>query len=240
MRCRTSWWTVLTVVALAGLSVSSTGCGYLKNVRDDVLDCGTFAVGVVPPVVPTSEGPRAVGFLPPAIGAYLEVTEFFHLGALYKATGDAEWDRRGLGLTVDQRSKLGIGPIHHVCIKQEPIVANNYKRTGNELDGWRDQMDAMRDPVFGAPAKTLIYESLTDPVTEWTGLPYLSRGWQDWETISLEVAIPEPFILHSGFYARVGVDPSQIFDLALSLFCIDLYGDAAYKTFSGKPKYPSD
>jgi len=42
------------VVALAALSLGASGCGYLKNVRDDALDCGTFAVGFVPPVVPTA------------------------------------------------------------------------------------------------------------------------------------------------------------------------------------------
>jgi len=230
---------VLALVALAGLSLTAAGCGYLKNVRDDALDVGTLAVGIVPPVVPTDEGPKAVGFLPPAIGAYLEVTQFFHLGAIYKATGDLEWDRRGLDVTVDRRWKLGLGPAHQVYIEQTPIVANAYKSTDNELDGWRDHMDNLVDPVFGAPAKTLIYTPTEDRPTGLVGLPYLSRGWQDWEGISVEVAIPEPFILHSGFYARAGVDPSQVVDLLLSVFCIDMYGDAAYKLWSGKPKYPT-
>jgi len=227
---------VLGLVAVVGLAVSATGCGYLKNVRDDALDCGTLAIGFVPPVVPTEQGPQAVGLLPPSIGAYLELTEFIHLGALYKVTGDAEWDRRGYGFTVDKRLKLGLGPLHHVCIDQTPVLVNGYKKTGNELDGWRAHMSGLTDPVFGAPAKTLIYEPTEDPVTELRGLPYLSRGWQDWECISLEVAIPEPFILHSGFYVRAGVDPSQVFDFVLGLFCVDLYGDAAYK-LNGDPKY---
>jgi hypothetical protein len=225
-------------VALVGLSLSATGCGYLKNLRDDALDCGTFAVGIVPPVVPTAEGPKVVGFLPPAIGAYVQVTDFFHLGALFKATGDAEWDRRGLGLTVDRRTELGLGPIHHVYIEQTPIAANDYKTTANELDGWRAHMDKLTDPVFGAPAKTLIYVPVEDTVTGCKSLPYLPRGWQDWETISVELAVPEPFILHTGFYVRAGVDVSQVFDLVLSVFCIDLYGDAAYECWSGEPKYP--
>ncbi|MBT4821295.1 MAG: hypothetical protein HON70_36635, partial [Lentisphaerae bacterium] len=60
--------------------------------------------------------------------------------------------------------------------------------------------------------------------------------WQDWETISAEIAFPEPFILHSGFYLRAGFDPSQIFDLALSVIGLDLYQDAAY-TWCGDYKY---
>jgi len=232
---RMSLRAVLAVVALAGLLVS-TGCGYLKNLRDDALDCGTLAIGVVPPVVPTTEGPKAVGLLPPAIGAYVEVTEFLHLGALFKATGDLEWDRRGLGVMVDERAKLGLGPFHAVWIGQRPIAANSYKKTDNELDAWRMEMDDMKDPVFGAPAKTLIYEFAADSPAGCTRVPYFSRGWQDWEQISVELAVPEPFILHSGFYVRAGVDPSQIFDLVLGIFCIDLYGDAAYK-LNGEPKY---
>ena len=69
-----------------------------------------------------------------------------------------------------------------------------------------------------------------------TDLPFLHRGWQDWETISVEVAIPEPFLLHSGFYGRIGFDLSECFDLLLSICCIDLYDDAAY-TWSGELKY---
>ncbi len=233
---------IALLVTLAALVVGSTGCGYLRNVRDDLMDCGTFAVGIVPPVVPTEDGPKAVGFLPPAIGAYAEITQFFHLGFLYKATGDLEMDRRGAGTTVDIRRKIGLGPIHDVYIKQHPIWANAYKMPGSEMDGWRQHMRMLRDPVFDAPAKTLIFKpmdrSLGVPgASGWESLPYLYRGWQDWEMISLEIAIPEPFICHKGFYVRAGVDPSQFIDLAMSIFGADLYSDAAY-TFWGDLKYP--
>lgn len=226
----------LVLAALIGLSFSTMGCGYLKNVRDDLLDCGTLAFGGVPPVLPATEGSKAVGFLPPAIGVYAEVTELCHLGALYKATGDLEWDRRGYGVMLDTRSKIGLGPFHYVRIDQTPLLASPYKVAGSEMDGWRLHMKELTDPVFGSPAKIMIYEPRVSKYTGVESLPYLSRGWQDWETISLEIAIPEPFILHTGYYMRVGVDPSQVFDLALSLLCIDLYDDAAY-TFSGDLKY---
>ncbi len=235
----------VAVVALAaGLALSAGGCGYLRNVRDDVLDCGTFAIGVVPPVVPGSEGPKAIGPIPPAIGVYVEATEFLHLGALFKATGDLDWDRRGLSVGVDVRRKLGIGPLHDIYIKQEPIWANAYKTPGGDMAGWRGHMRALRDPLFNSPAKTLIYEPSETSLIEsyegtdisWQSLPWMHRGWQDWETFSLEVAIPEPFILHSGIYVRAGVDPSQVFDLVLSVFGLDLYSDAAYK-LEGDLKY---
>jgi hypothetical protein len=196
----------------------------------------------VPPVVYTEEGTKAVGLLPPALGLYAEFTDFFHLGALFKATADLEWDRRGYGTIVDVRTKVGLGPVHYVDIKQTPIWYNAYKVEGSEMDGWRQHMAELRDPVFHAPAKTMIFK----PDEEYGagayqnqghGLRYLYKGWNDWETISLEVAVPLPFICHLGVYFRAGCDPSQLFDFVLSLACLDLYDDAAYETFSGKPKY---
>ncbi len=228
MRRNGRWRTALVLVVLSGLALSATGCGYLKNVRDDLMDCGTLAVGIVPPVVPTETGTKAVGFLPPAIGVYAQATDLFHLGAIYKATGDLEWDRRGVGLTVDQRAKIGLGPAHWVWIEQDPIAVNAYKRRGNQMDGWRQHMNELRDPILGSPAKTMIFEPTLDETTGWESLRYLPLGWQDWEFFSLEVAVPEPFILHSGLYLRAGFDPSQVFDLVLGLFTIDLYDDAAY------------
>lgn len=251
------------LVALVGLLVSTTGCGYVKNVRDDVLDVGTFAVGIVPPVVGGEDGPQAVGFLPPCFGAYLEVTEFLHLGYLVKATGDLEWDRRGLGVMKDVRRKAGLGPWHTIGIEQTPIFADDYKTPGSPMEGWREHMRSMRDPIFNRPAKILIYGAGADEEVmdadelRWAEiraridgqtdvrqglldvpeLPDLHRGWQDWETISFEIAIPEPFLLHSGFYLRAGFDPSQIFDMVLGLVGVDLYRDAAYECMSGDYKY---
>ena len=252
----------LILTALVGLLFSATGCGYVKNVRDDLLDVGTLAVGVVPPVAPGEEGPMAVGFLPPAFGVYFQFTEFVHLGYLFKATGDLEWDRRGLGVMVDARHKAGFGPWHTVAIQQQPIVANEYKTPGSGLEAWREHMDDLADPIWGRPGKVLIfgrtvedelvdtdkntYEDYVrmmegDEADTWTygiqELPWLYRGWQDWEMVSFELAIPEPFLLHSGFYFRAGFDLSQVFDLALGLIGVDLYSDAAYKCWSGDYKY---
>jgi len=250
---------VFTVAALSGLALTAGGCGYLRNVHEDFLDLGTFALGYVPPVAPGEDGPQAIGFLPPCIGAYVEVTEFLHLGYLYKATGDVEWDRRGLGATVDKRRKIGFGPWHQVMIEQDPVCVNAYKQPEGPMQAWREHMADLSDPIFNRPGKVMIYEPREledeDPAFEAhirarTGadvgatvrpvLPVLPRGWQDWETISVELAVPEPFILHSGFYLRAGFDPSQVLDLALSLLCIDLYGDAAYTFWSGDYLYTTE
>ena len=245
------------LVALCGLMLGGGGCGYLKNVRDDVMDIGSFAVGYVPPVAPLGGEMKAVGPIPPAFGVYVEATEFLHLGFIYKATADLEWDRRGLQTCVDIRRKIGVGPLHSVRIKQIPLWPDTYKDPDSPMQAWRDHMDSLRDPVFGRSAKTMIYKPDGGSAEEMTqlqayvrassgaqdvealNLPYLYRGWQDWETFSVELAVPEPFILHSGFAVRASVDPSQVLDLALSLLAIDLYGDSAYKFWSGDYKYLS-
>jgi hypothetical protein len=225
------------LVAVVGVvALGAMGCGYARNLRDDFLDCGTLAVGVVPPVVPTEEGTRAVGFLPPCIGIYAQFTDLLHLGALAKGTGDLEWDRRGLAVTVDKRCKFGVGPFHWVWIEQEPVVANAYKTPDNEMDGWRDHMRSLRDPVMDAPAKVMIFRPEQTVIPGLKTSPWLYRGWQDWEFLQLEVGIPEPFILHSGIYVRGGLDPSQVFDLVLGIFTVDLYDDAAYE-LNGDLKY---
>jgi len=264
---------VLSLAILIGLVLSASGCGYVKNVRDDLLDVGTFAVGYVPPVVRADDELKAIGFLPPCLGLYIEATDFLQFGYLFKATGDVEWDRRGLQTCVDIRRKVGFGPWHSVAIKQTPIYADAYKTPGSPMDAWREHMQALRDPVFDRPAKLLLFEtdgvqkkgdsteSLTAlerhmrirsgdrtdvekprkaiPGLEVPQLPNLYRGWQDWETFSVEIAIPEPFLLHSGFYMRAGIDPSQVLDLALSLICLDLYSDRAY-TFWGDYRFLTD
>jgi len=237
----------LLTVALAGLLLGAAGCGYLKNVRDDLLDIGTVSLGVVPPVPPTQDGRKAAGFMPPCVGAYVELTEFCHLGAIYKMTGELEWDRRGLGVMVDRRKKIGFGPWHRVLIEQTPISANAYKRPGGQMEGWRKHMRELTDPIYHRPAKVLIYEVETvgeDPygIEGWEPVrkaPFLYRGWQDWETVSVELAVPEPFITHSGFSVRLGVDPSQVFDAALTIIGLDLYDDAAYR-FWGGLRFPGE
>jgi len=223
----------VTAILLGGLILGASGCGYLKNVRDDFMDCFMLGVGGVVPVVPAGEESRAVGFLPPSLGVYVEATEFMHLGAILKASGDLEWDRRGLAALVDTRTKVGLGPLHYVAVRQytSPSLANAYKVEGNQMDGWRNHMRRLTDPVFRRPAKELIFNTSG-------GLPFLHRGWQDWEVFSVEVAVPEPFILHSGFNIRAGADPSQMFDFVLGLLCIDLYDDNAY-TFWGKLQHPA-
>lgn len=229
---RTLILVVLTVLVSGSLLLLS-GCGYAKNVRDDFLDIFVFGVGVTPPVAELRDVSLTGGIIPPSFGLYLEATDFLHLGALYKASGDFEIDRRAVGTVVDRRAKLGFLFAHYVNIYQTPVYTNDYKREGNHLDAWRTYMRSLRDPVFGAPAKELIFRNREIPS------PYMYRGWQDWEMFQAEIAIPEPFILHSGVNLRVGFDVSEVFDFALSLVGLDLYGDRAYDWLGNPRRFPS-
>jgi len=227
-------WRIAGVALVVGVFLGS-GCGYMKNVRDDWMDVGTFAVGGIPPTVPEADNRTATagGVVPPTGGVYIEATHFMHVGFLGKATADLTWDRRGAGIIVDKRIKAGLGPAHGVRIDEEPLIANAYKRPDSRLRPWQEAMTEMRDPLFNAPAKTMTFE--------WSDgwhFGEIAKGWQDWETFSVEVAVPEPFITHSGFYVRAGADPSQLFDAVLSLFRVDLYGDRAYD-FDGSLRFPA-
>jgi len=98
-------------LVLLFLLVAPQGCGYLKNVRNDFMDCFVIGAGVITPVVKTEDGAKGVGYIPPSIGVYVEATDLLHLGALYKASADIEMDRRATGIVVDRRAKFGFGAI---------------------------------------------------------------------------------------------------------------------------------
>src|SRR5262245_56192830 len=84
--------------ALLALAIATQGCGYAKNLRNDLMDCFILGAGVVTPVMPGDPNPQATGSIPPSFGIYIEATELLHLGALYKASGDIEMDRRATGV----------------------------------------------------------------------------------------------------------------------------------------------
>ncbi len=219
----------LLTAGMLAIFLAASGCGYVKNVRDDFLDMGTFAVGgAVPSAAPEKDTEKTGTILP--IGVYVQATDIFHVGALQKSSTDLSWDRRGLSITRDSRAKYSFGPGHFVRIDQEPVLANDYKTEDNALDGWRDMMRQWKGPFVGAPARELIFRQETG------FLPYFYKGWRDWDGVSVELAISEPFVLHSGLYVRAGVHPAQAADFVLSLFCLDfLYHDAAYH-LDGSPR----
>jgi len=212
----------LTVfLSVAGILLA-TGCGYARNVRDDVMDLVDVSVGLNLPRIGSNPTP----FRPP-IGLYVEATDFLHLGMISRAGADIQWDRRGLGTLGDVRTKVGLGPWHSVRIEQIPWTTNAYKRTGNKLDGWREHLGSAS--VGRSPAKELIFTGEKST--------YFHKGWQDFAHVSMEAGLFEPLLLRLGVYVRLGMDPAQATDLLFSMLLLDPMGDDAFRFWNGRPKY---
>ncbi len=72
---------MVCLIGFLGIFLSTAGCGYMKNVRDDFLDVGTLAVGgAVPGPAPEAESDKTGHILP--IGIYAQATDIFHVGAI--------------------------------------------------------------------------------------------------------------------------------------------------------------
>jgi len=208
-------------VMLLGLVILTTGCGnkYLQNRCDDFRDVFNMGIGVTA----SEESPY-----PPGMGLYLEMTDYFHLGAMRFHGYMAEWDRRGCGLKTLDETKLGFGPFHKWCIDEKNTCAGMYK--SGKMTKWERRMEERTYTELiptgnmvsgtgskGHPGKRMRFEDAI--------LYSYPRGWQDWGFVGADVAVSEPFLLHIGLKFRAGVDLSQIMDFTLGLFTIDFYGD---------------
>ena len=79
---------VLVVCLLMSMLVTS-GCHYGMNRSADFRDIFQFGIGL------TTENPDS-GIIPPALGLYVQATEFLNLGAVTFTGKSLEWDGRGL------------------------------------------------------------------------------------------------------------------------------------------------
>ena len=75
-------------ILLLGMLTMGSGCRYLANRYYDLRDIGAIGIGV------TGENP-VTGIVPPSLGLYVEVTDWFHLGAIHYNGYTAELDLRG-------------------------------------------------------------------------------------------------------------------------------------------------
>lgn len=202
------------------LFLTSTGCTYLQNRVDDLGDI--FIVGI------GGTAARETPF-PPALGLYAEATEFLHLGGMLYHGYMLEVDRRGASVTeVEEDTRWAIGPFHKWCRDESCLVGNGYKE--GEMPGWEERMErkAIESPVFEGPLdarlKRVPAKRMRYVEAELGPFP---RGWQDWGFIGLDAALSEPFLLHAGIRAKLGVDISQVVDFVVGVFYLDLYGDDA-------------
>ena len=214
----------LLMLMVAGLLLNTMGCcRYMTNRYFDARDMAHLAVGV------THENSQT-GIVPPALGVYLEATDFVHLGAItYKGT-TAELDMRGSGVYKEERGRAGLLWWHLLKLDQdyrEASYKNYFKTPGNLWEEW------MTSPLMywywkDAPAKDLTYQHWRHGYQYGTAL--MPRGYQYWEYIGAEVAISEPFITHWGLTTRAGFDLSEASDFLLGWFGVDFKQDDMDKT----------
>lgn len=181
----------------------------------------TFAIGVgVTAANPVS------GNFPPSLGAYVEITDFFHLGAISHNGYTAELDLRGTFVGPEYRRRLGFLGWQSVQIRQDyqnALYANVFK---DQTFPWSQRMAQWGYRHGGHPAKRLAYDYWAVNRQEGRGLR--PRGWQYWEYAGAEFALSDPFITHFGLMLRFGFDISEVSDLALGLFTLgwlDYKGD---------------
>jgi hypothetical protein len=163
---------------------------------------------------------------------YIEATEFLHFGGMAFSGIMAEIDRRGSAIThVNEDCRWGFGPFHKWHRDEVYGPADRYK--SGEMPTWEERMaaksyethafsDLLHVKEQSIPAKRMRFEG--------DALGRYPRGWQDWGFIGVDLALSEPFLIHAGFRLRVGVDVSQVTDLLVGLFGLDLYGDDPTET----------
>lgn len=217
MMTRCKHWALL--ILFAGMLLGTAGCSnsrYLTNRYYDFRDMGAVAVGV-------SSQNSCTGLFPPALGAYVEVTDFLHLGAITHSGYVAELDMRGSGVYYEERTRLGLlfwQAIHDDQDYTNARYRNYFKTPGNMWERW------MRGCVMSwgdSPAKDLTYDHWMEDMQY--GFFLRHRGWQYWEYIGGEFAICEPFLTHLGVTLRLGFDPSEISDFVLGWFGVDFNHD---------------
>ncbi len=208
---------ILAVLILCLSITILSGCAgrYCTNRVADFSDIFQVGAGI------TAENPFT-GALPPSLGIHLQATEFVNLGAVHFSGYAAEVDGRGLFAGPESRTRVGLGPIQIIRIKQDyDHGAENYFK--KEYSDWNRRMNTEQMRWRNTPAKQLQYTYWSDRF--FVGTPIMHRGWQYWENFNIEAGICEPFITHFGVTLRAGFDPSEISDWLIGFTTIDFKND---------------
>jgi len=219
-----------------GGTILAPTANWLHNRWADFMDIFSIGVGA------TFES-KIGGPIPPTIGAYVEATTLFSLGAITHNGGTIEWEGRGAGIYTESRTLYGLGPYRGWKINQGDNIVNFYK---NEVESkvWATRMETeLRSTALARVNRWLADTELGNwcSVTEISGDPAkkpihrdkhfrtaflgVPRGWQTWEYIGGEIALCEPFLTHFGATVRAGVDPSELMDFLLGFLFVDFRQD---------------
>lgn len=209
MRC-------LLLLFVLGALLNTMGCRYMTNRYYDFRDTFDLGAGV-------STENSVTGILPPALGLYVEATDFLHLGAISHYGYIAEVDMRGSGVYHEERARLGFGPWQALHLDQDYNGAayKNYFKTPNTR--WERWMKSVNQSLCGVPAKDLTYDHWANHMQYGCFLRH--RGYQYWEYMGGEAAICDPFFTHLGVYLRAGIDISEVSDFLLGWTTFDFKKD---------------
>ena len=218
------------ILIVASLLTLTTGCRYFTNRYYDFRDTFSVGAGV------TAENSRT-GVIPCSLGAYVEVTDLLHLGAMKFNGYTAEADLRGTFVGPESSTRIGFLWWQMVQINQDYENAC-YKNVFKDQDfPWCHRMESIEIRKYGRPAKQVHYEHWANYKVRGTWL--LHRGWQYWEYFGAGIGIGDPFLTHMGVMARFGVDLSEVSDFALGWLFIDFKHDDMthdeYIIYRGRP-----
>jgi outer membrane protein OmpA-like peptidoglycan-associated protein len=217
---------VFTLAAAVLITSLLSGCQVVRYAQargDDFLDIWDLGIGI------TAESQHS--WIPPTLGAHAEFGPIA-LGAITHNGLTAEIDGRGLFAGRETRSRLSAIWLQGIRHWQdyENGWCGFYKDI-NRSRAWHERMreNSYTKKIFHEGTIVIAKDLLHDNQDwHWEVFP-LRRGWQYWETISVELGICEPFLTHLGVYARAGVDPSEILDFVLGFLTIDLKRDDLYQ-----------
>jgi hypothetical protein len=213
---KTSTRRIAQALALAALTLASTGCGrYMTNRYYDFRDVLALGAGV------SREEPA--GGLIPSFGALVEVTDFAQLGWIRFNGVVAEEDLRGTYVGPEQGTRMGFLWWQRIHKNQDYTRASYLSAFKNRDFPWTARMESAEMRFGNRPAKSLHYERWADRTYE--GAWLLHRGWQYWGYVGGSVAISDPLITHHGLMLRLGIDFSEIFDFLGGWFTYDFRKD---------------
>lgn len=203
---------MMMLMGLAASVLATTGCRYMANRYYDFRDVFQVGAGV------TAENP-VTGPLPPALGLYVNVTEYLHLGAIHFNGVVAEADMRGTFVGPQSTTQFGFlwwQQYQNYEDYKNASVMNSFK---DAEFPWCSRLESVPLMYRGRPAKSLHYEFWS--MAAQRGCFLVPRGYQYWGATGVQLAICEPFLTHAGIMLKLGIDPSEFSDFVLGLACID-------------------
>lgn len=202
----------MMLMSLAATVFATTGCRYVANRYYDIRDVFEIGAGI------TGENSET-GVMPPALGLYVQATDFLTLGAITFNGYIAELDHRGTFVGPQSTTQMGFlfwQRYQNYEDYRNALVMNSFK---DAEFPWSQRMSGVDLMWMGRPAKSLNYENWALATQRGTFLA--PHGWQYWGSTGFQFALSDPLLTHAGFMIKAGFDLSEVSDFILGILCID-------------------